>query len=202
MKKPRITPLPSAEMRKDWLDTLDKLPGNGLKGKHAPVNVLGTLMKHTDLIGHYLEYWVSAKNVAELNARAQELIILRIAIHYDCDYVWGHHIPPALESGLSRGEIELIPFDINAADWSSYDQVLLKATDELILNRAIKDGTWGELSTYLSEHECLDFIHLVTQYVFFSSVNNTFQVELESGIERIPAEDNVKSIVVAGFGAN
>lgn len=194
MKQPRITPLPQKEMRQDWLDILKKLPGNGLKGKHAPVNVLGTLMKHDELVGHYLDYWVTAKNVARLNARAQELIILRIAVHYNCDYVWGHHVPPALEAGLSREEIQKVPFDIVCEEWSDYDLALLTAADELVLNRCIPDNAWNNLTGHLSEYEQLDFIHVVTQYVFFSTINNTFQVALEKGIERIPLKQNVINV--------
>lgn len=183
----RVVPIKPEEMKKEHLDIISALPGDGLKGKFAPVNVLGTLMKHTGLVGDFLQYWVASKNSAKLSARDQELVILRIAIHYQSDYVWGHHVPVGLEVGLTQEEIDRVVNADITNNWSEYDQALLKATDELILQRQVSDSAWENLSVHLDEYELMDFIHVVTQYIFFSVVNNTFRVELEESIEKIPA---------------
>ncbi len=181
----RIVSLPINSMHQDWVNTIDKLPGEGLKGRFAPVNVLGVLMNSPKNFGSFLEYWVSSKHEMKLIAREQELIILRVGYLYQCDYVWGHHVPPALESGLSRVEIEQIKQGLDLSKWSDRESVLLVATDELVNLKNISEDTWFKLLNHLDSHQAVDLVMLVTQYIFFALVNNSFRVELEDGIEDI-----------------
>jgi 4-carboxymuconolactone decarboxylase len=181
----RIVSLPVKSMHQDWINTISKLPGEGLKGHFAPVNVLGVLMNSPQNFGSFLEYWVSSKHEMKLTAREQELIILRVGCLYQCDYVWGHHVPPALESGLSRVEIEQIKQESDLSEWSDRESVLLIATDELVDLKNISEDTWSKLLHHLDSHQAVDLIMLVTQYIFFALVNNSFRVELEDGIESI-----------------
>lgn len=51
-----------------------------------------------------------------LTVREQELVILRIALHYDCNYVWNHHVPVAMEFGINQTELD--------AAWGLYKKEL------------------------------------------------------------------------------
>ncbi len=65
-------------MQADWLATLARIPGEGLKGKYAPVHVLGTLMHNPRTMGPFLDYWVTSKLEMAYSVREQELVILRM----------------------------------------------------------------------------------------------------------------------------
>lgn len=181
----RITSLPIESMQQDWIKTIEKLPGKGLKGQFAPINVLGVLMNSPRNFGSFLEYWVSSKHEMKLTAREQELIILRVGCLYQCDYVWGHHVPPGLEAGLSHAEMTQIKLESDLTIWSDRENALLLATDELVNLKNISEDTWAVLKHHLDDHQMIDLVMLVTQYIFFALVNNSFQVNLEEGIEKI-----------------
>ena len=100
----KVNPKDVDSMRPEWLEILQRIPGDGLKGKYAPRNVLGMLMYNPDTLGPFLDYWVTSKQKMGLTVREQELVILRMALHYDCNYVWKHHVPVALEFGINQTE--------------------------------------------------------------------------------------------------
>jgi alkylhydroperoxidase family enzyme len=183
----RVTSLPLECMQQDWIDTINELPGNGLKGLYTPANVLGVLMNSPVNFGSFLRHWVSSKREMKLTSREQELVILRVAHHYQCNYVWGHHVPPGLEAGLSRNDINQIIDEYSLEEWSDKERAMLIATDELIKIRHISDDTWHDLSKHFDHHQMVDFVMLVSQYIFFSLINNSFKVKLEEGIEEIPS---------------
>ena len=55
MSAPRIEPLPMSALRSEWEATMARIPGKGLKGENAPVNVVGTLMHAPNVLGTFLE---------------------------------------------------------------------------------------------------------------------------------------------------
>jgi alkylhydroperoxidase family enzyme len=112
----RIAPIPSTEFHADWLATLARIPGDGLKGAGFPRNVLGTIAHDPETFGPFLEYWVSCKSRFSLTVREQELVILRMACLYGSNYVWKHHVPVAREFGISEAEIAAVmPSDRTAS---------------------------------------------------------------------------------------
>lgn len=175
----RIAPLPMSEMREDWLQILKKLPGAGLKGKNSPINVFGTLMYSPAIFGPFLDYWVTSKLKMSLSVREQELVILRMGFHYSCEYVWKHHVPVALEFGATGAEIETIQNHEIPPVFSARESALLMLTDEMTRHRTIRDEAWSEWSPELSRQDIIDLIYLVSQYVFFSLLNNSIRVEIE-----------------------
>ena len=69
----RLMPLASEALRPEWRATLARIPGEGLKGAGFPHNVLGELMHSPELLGPFLEWWVSAKSAMALSVREQEI---------------------------------------------------------------------------------------------------------------------------------
>ncbi|MBN2355310.1 carboxymuconolactone decarboxylase family protein [candidate division KSB1 bacterium] len=186
IKEARISPLPMSEMPEEWIKTLARLPGAGLKGAYTPVNVFGTLMHNPGTMGSFLEYWVTSKLEMGLSGREQELVILRMGFHYKCDYVWKHHVPVAKEYGASEAEIEAIKATQIPSGFSAREYALLMLTDELVEQRTLREDAWKKWSPELKPSELVDLISLVSQYVFFALLNNGLQIELEEPLHNIP----------------
>ncbi len=182
---PRLDPLPLATFRPEWLATLARIPGEGLKGSNFPLNVMGTIAHNGDTFGPFLEYWVMSKSAMSLSVREQELVILRMGYLFQSDYVWKHHIPVAEEFGLTPIEIDaarsLAPFD----KLKERDHSLLALTDELVEQRTIGDKVWNQHGSAFEARELIDLIALVSQYVFFALVNNAMKVRLEGNLGEI-----------------
>lgn len=185
MTEPRIAPLSVDSMAPEWLATLARIPGAGLKGENAPVNVLGTLMHAPATLGTFLDYWVTAKQVMSLTVREQELVILRMGALYQSEYVWRHHVPVGREFGVTDTELAACRTGTFDA-FAPRDRALLALTDEIVERRTIGDAAWAEHASHLPTETVLELIGLVAQYVLFAVTNNAFRVALEAPMLRQP----------------
>ena len=181
----RIEPEPVEGFKKEWRETAGKLPGDAFKGKGAPVNVLGVIAKSPETFGPWLEYWVHSKLHLKLSLRIQELIILRMAFMRKSDYVWGHHTLIAKEAGITDEEIAKI-LEGPQAGWTELERAFLIGAEELLETSNISETTWSILRSHWNDEQLMDYMTVVTQYFFFTSVNNAFGVALETGLEGIP----------------
>jgi alkylhydroperoxidase family enzyme len=127
----------------------------------------------------FVPYWAASKTALDLSVREQELIILRSAFLFQCDYVWGHHVPVIKEVGVGDEEIEKITKPIDSAGWSAKDAALLKMTDQIFSKANITENMWGEIKQHYSDAQLVDIIMVCSQYLLFNSVNNVFGLPLE-----------------------
>ena len=137
-------------------------------------------------MGSFLEYWVTSKLEMGLSGREQELIILRMAFHYRCNYVWKHHVPPAKEFGANDTEIEAVKTSPLPAVFSAREYALLMLTDEMVEFRTVRDEAWTKWNGDLRRSDLIDLVSIVSQYVFFSLLNNSIQIEVEEPLKNIP----------------
>jgi len=181
----KLTPKNVDDMRQEWLDTLKRIPGDGLKGKYAPRNVLGMLMYNPDTLGEFLDYWVTSKQKMGFTVREQELVILRMALHYDCNYVWKHHVPVAEEFGVSQAELDAVRVLPLPKSFNERETAILELTDEMVIKRNVSDTAWAAYKKELTDGEIVDLISLVSQYVLFALTNNVLRVEVEKNLDEI-----------------
>jgi 4-carboxymuconolactone decarboxylase len=183
--EPRLPTLSSARMRPEWLATLGRIPGEGLKGAGFPHHVLGQLMHSPDLLGPFLEWWVSAKSAMALSVREQELVILRMACLYASDYVWKHHVPVALEFAISAEEIQALRQG-RFTGFAPRERSLLVLAEAMVEQRGVARELWECHGRLLAPQEVVDLIALVAQYVLFALTNNVLQVQVEAALQGVP----------------
>jgi len=183
IEKPRLVPLDTATMAPICKEILKRIPGDALKGRYAPVNVLGTLMYNPDTLEQFLDYWVTSKSKMGLTVREQELVILRMAFHYRCNYVWKHHVPVAVEFGVTEDLLEGVREFPLPAGFNAREEALMILTDELVTERDIRDEVFDKYRSQLRDSELVDLISLVSQYVFFSLANNALRIQVEPSLE-------------------
>lgn len=177
----RIAPIPMDRLRPEWMATLARIPGDGLKGAGFPRNVLGTIAHNPETFGPFLEFWVTCKSRMTLSVREQELVILRMACLYGSNYVWKHHVPVGHEFGVTDAELDAV----EAARFEGFcprERALLALTDELVEARTIRAAAWAEHAPALDRTALVDLVSLVSQYVFFALMNNAFEVEIEPAL--------------------
>lgn len=112
-----------------------------------------------------------------------------MAVHYRSEYVWKHHVVIGSEFGITTTEcesIQRVPFITPAPScFSDRDAALIELTDDLATKRTITNEIWQQYSKLFEESEIIDVILVVSQYVFFSLVNNSLCVEVESALNDI-----------------
>lgn len=182
---PRLEPLPTTELRPEWLAILERIPGAGLKGPGFPHHVLGELMHSPELLGPFLQWWVSAKSAMALGVREQELVILRMGVLYGSDYVWKHHVPVAREFGVQVEEIRALR-EGHFEGFAEREQALLCLTEAMVCERQVRGEVWERHGLLLTAQEVVDLIGLISQYVLFSLTNSVLQVPLEAPLRAEP----------------
>lgn len=183
--EPRLSAHSTDQLRPEWRATLARIPGEGLKGGGFPHNVLGQLMHSPELLGPFLEWWVSAKSAMALSVREQELVILRMGCLYASDYVWKHHVPVALEFGISGEELAALRQGRFEA-FGQRERDLLELCEAMVCRRTVSPQEWEAHGRGLSPQEVVDLIGLVAQYVLFALTNNVLQVPLEAPLQAAP----------------
>ena len=143
-------------------------------------------MYNPKTMGSFLEYWVTSKLEMGFSGREQELIILRMAYHYKCFYVWKHHVPAAKEFGANDAEIEAVKTSPLPSVFPAREYALLMLTDEMVEQHTIRDEAWTKWNGNLKRSELVDLVSIVSQYVFFSLLNNSIQIEIEEPLRKIP----------------
>lgn len=185
LNKSRLIPLDTEKMPDECKEILKRLPGDALKGKYSPVNLLGILMYNRDTLRPFLDYWVTSKLKMGLSVREQELVILRMAFHYKCNYVWKHHVPAAIEFGVTPGELEYVREYPLPKGFNPREEALLVMTDHMVQNRNLSDEIYDSYAGKLKDSELVDLISMVSQYVFFTLMNNVLRVEVEPSLDEI-----------------
>ena len=116
-----------------------------------------------------------------------ELVILRVAHLRSCEYELQHHRRMARQHGLDahmQATIFAWP-DVPDGDGprvilSARQQALLKATDELIKDRSISEGTWQQLATHLDRRLLIEFCLLATQYDGLAATITALNIPLDN----------------------
>jgi alkylhydroperoxidase family enzyme len=182
----RIAPLSTDELRPEWVEILERLPGTGLKGEGFPRNVLGILMQNQETLGPFLDYWVTSKSKMGLAVREQELVILRMAVLYRSEYVWKHHVKVGRELGINDTELEAIRQGSYTAFAAERERALLELTDAFVNDRSLPPDLWTRTRGVLGARDFIDLISLVSQYVLWALTNVCMQVQLEPGVADLP----------------
>lgn len=165
----------------------DELPYASISGKNAPTKVMGQMMANPDMADLFIPYWVKAKAAMSLSIRDQELVIMRSAVIFNCDYVWGHHVPVLLEDGMELSEINKIALPIGEGGWSAKEKALLEAVEVIYAKADVNEALWQALKMHFSDKNIMDIITICSQYLLFNATNNIFGLKLEhDGLQGLP----------------
>lgn len=172
----------------DWDDeTRSTLLGMADHTNGRVLNVVATLARHPKLLRRWLPFGNHVLGGSTLPPRARELAILRTGYIARSRYEWAQHVGMARDVGCSDSEIERVIVGPEAPGWSTADRALLRATDELMADHFITDGTWEALAEHWTELQCIDLVFAVGQYSLVSMALNTFGVQIEDDVELFPA---------------
>lgn len=172
LKAPRVEPLDEAEWSEEQRELLTK---------HQPARVLNifrTLVRHPALYRKWSSFGAQIFR-STLDARARELLILRIGHLCNAGYEFHQHAAIAKRIGMSDREIERIRLGPDAPEWDPFERTLLCAADELHCDQFISDGTWAELGKRYDEKQIIDLIFTVGQYTLVSMALNSLGVQVE-----------------------
>jgi alkylhydroperoxidase family enzyme len=174
---PRIAPLPREEWTDQIRDIFAMAEGASAREHGSRSNVVLTLANHPELAAPFLAFSTYLRKHSTLPPRLRELVILRVACRYDCDYEWAHHVNLACALGVTPLECEAVRDGPEAGDWTALERQTLRATDQLCQQGRIDGATWDVLATEFDRRLLLDLIFTVGGYATLAWALNSIGVD-------------------------
>ncbi len=185
---PRIAPLHESEWPEELRPTLEgRPPGVGVR--LGDNNIFATFARHEDLFRAWLPFGGFLLGRGVLAPRERELLILRTAHNCGSSYEWGQHVHIGARHGLSPEEIARVLAGPEDSGWPASDATLLRAADELHRDAKISKPTWDALAARYDERGLLEIAMLVGHYHLVAYALNSLEVELDDGLEALPADE-------------
>jgi 4-carboxymuconolactone decarboxylase len=202
LSEPRIPPRPSADWDAEVRDALSVLrsPGNarqvpGPEAKPKPSqdrpvsNILGIFAWHPALTKAFLPFNNHLFH-STLTARDREMVTVRTGWLRRGEYEWAQHVRMAKNAGMSQEEIDAISVGPDSAVWSPRDAALLRAVDEIVVDRYISDETWKRLAEHLDRKQLMDLVFTIGNYDLLAMAFNTFGLQLDPGLAGFPPDES------------
>jgi AhpD family alkylhydroperoxidase len=188
----RIDPLPVREWPETMRDAMAALrpasPRHPFPSQDPDrpkgLNALGTLARHPTLTTAYNTFNGHILFGTTITPRQRELLVLRVAVLRKCEYERRQHEVLAADNGLSDDEIVRVAEGPDAAGWSSLDQALLRAADDLIGDGVIADSTWTVLAGELDVEQLMDVVFTIGAYEVLAFAFRSFGVELDDDLKQ------------------
>jgi alkylhydroperoxidase family enzyme len=109
---------------------------------------------------------MALRNECQMSRALRELTIVRTGLILNCPYELDHHIPLALQSGITQAQIDaLVEWQKHAVLFSPQEQALLRFLDELFANQGdVSDAVFAALSAHFALQEIMELLFTATTY--------------------------------------
>ena len=189
--EPRLAPLPFAEWDEETRVTLlqylrrPELYLSGAQDAPPMPVVLEMFARHVPLSVAWLPFTeMLAGEDATLSAEHRELLILRVAWRTRSGYEWAQHSRMAVDTGLTKAQVDAIPQGPVAEVWTPLQRVMLTAVDEVLDQHAVGDETWAGLAAHFGPAELFELLFVIGGYLCLATVLNS--IGLQSSVPSMP----------------
>lgn len=112
-----------------------------------------------------------------MDDRIRELVILTVAVHWDCEYEWYAHSRLALDRELlTAAELAALRRDETACSFGAPERAVLELVRSLLAHRQVPDDMYGALREHLSEEQIVEIAFTVGHYGLLAAVLTTFAI--------------------------
>lgn len=171
---PRISPGSRRDLGLPiWV--LTRLAGRATRT--APPAIFTTLGRGRGLFWGWLHFAGRLMPGGRLPRRETELVILRVACLRGCDYELEHHVRLGARAGVTAADVERVRAGSTAVGWQGHEQLLMRATEELLATKDLADTTWAELRTAYDERTLIELLLLVGHYDMLATTLMTLRVQ-------------------------
>ena len=165
---PRIPPVSPADFTEEQ---------KTLVGDWSALNFSRVIVHHPDLYRALIPLIAKLVGGSTLPPRDREIVLLRTLAQCDEVYEADHHVLISRNAGLNDSEIEAAR--TGGPGLSAFEQILVKATDELVRDRTVGDETWRAMAERYSRTQLMDLVALVGGYTLMAMLTKSFGIELE-----------------------
>jgi AhpD family alkylhydroperoxidase len=149
----------------------------GRATRTAPPAIFTTLGRGRGLFWGWLHFAGRLMPGGKLPRRETELVILRVASLRGCDYELEHHVRLGRRAGVTAADVDRVRTGSTADGWRGHEQLLIRATEELLAIRDLTDATWAELRAAYDERTLIELLLLVGHYDMLATTLMTLRLQ-------------------------
>lgn len=149
-------------------------------GKMPPLNIFRMmaggegLLKAFTRMGNYLLF------KSKLNPVLREIAIIRAGVLSNARYEVHQHERIGRDLGMSDGLITAIHAGADAAGFDEVQRLVMRYTDDVVMNVRASDATFKALAAHLSLQEMQEVTVTIGYYMMVSRFLETFDVDIEA----------------------
>jgi len=146
---------------------------------NAVLNLHRAVANSPNMLRNFMRLGNSLLRHGLLPAALRELAVLRIAQMTGADYEWAHHVPLALQTGVSREQID------DLGDWPTsphFDErarATLRYVEAVAREVAVADDVFGQARAHLSEGEVVELSLVVGYWGLVARLLVPLEIDLE-----------------------
>jgi short-subunit dehydrogenase/alkylhydroperoxidase family enzyme len=183
---PRIPPLDRESAPLEVRAATDRLR-KGVVGGDAPMpidaipEIMFTMQRYPGLWNRIMDLSIQIQGPESvLPVRDRKLAILRSGWLCRAPYEFGEHVNQSRRVGLTTQEIDRVKAGSEAAGWTDHERAILRAAEECIASAMVSDATWATLSRSLDDHQLVELLVVIGQFVATAYFQNSLRLRLEA----------------------
>lgn len=153
--------------------------------KLAPLNLFKMMAHSGKMLGHYTRLGGCILSKSKLDPILREIAILRVGYISGATYETFQHERIGRDVGMSDELIASVKEGPNAKGFNELEELVMKFTDDVVLNVRASDETFDPLRKHLSDQEMQELTLTIGFYMMTCRFLETFDVDIESPDEAV-----------------
>lgn len=163
-------------------EVFEKVRGFGMT--EVP-NLYRTIALSPTMLAAWVEFAWTLRRETETPRALRELMILRSAQVSGTDYEWVHHVPMALEAGVSSRQIDALS-DWRASDlFDPKERAALEVSEQITRGPGASAEAMAALAEFFGPQELMELVLTISLYPCVSRIINTMGVEIEDSFRHL-----------------
>lgn len=129
-------------------------------------------------IGEHLRYTSST-----VSAEIREIVTLTTAKHFNCQYIYTHHVASARQAAVRDQVIEVIASGDVPRKLLPKEGVFVQFTRELLDEKRMRDSTFAAVNHLLGANGTIDLVATIGYYAMQCLVVTAVGIELDEAVE-------------------
>lgn len=144
------------------------------------INIYRLMLQSPALANAWFELNQAVRYGTEIDGQSRELVVIRVAILNDVEYVQRAHGPAyALKEGLTPEQVAAIGNWQSSKLFSARQRALLAYTDAMTRDIDVADEIFSEARAYFSERQIVELTMLIGAYNMLTRFLKALQVDPE-----------------------
>jgi alkylhydroperoxidase family enzyme len=161
---------------------LAELAGKLRAGRRGTLINVYRLLLHSPALA---ESWFGHSNAVrwktDLGGRLRELVIIRVALLLNCDYIVKQHVPELIgPEGITQAEVEALPHWRLASFFSASERAAFAYAEAMTRDVDVADAVYDELKAHFSERQIVELTVLIGSYNMNARVLTALRIDPQS----------------------